>query len=513
MRTFRTLPLFSLENKTCVVTGSARGLGKEFLTAFALSGARGACVDLSQKDGDASISSITSQVEAAYPNEPVPDLRAYQCDVTVESQVRSTWAQIVKDFGQVDVLVTAAGIVDNVEAENYEYNRWRKMMDINVDGSWLFAREAGKHMLENSIRGSIVLIASMSGKICVRPQKQAAYNASKGAIKILAKSLATEWAPRGIRVNSLSPGYVKTDLIDGLLEHEGRELVKDWNKDIPFGRMANPDELNGTIVWMASNASSYLTGSDVIADGGYTCVGGGSRVRSTPSRTVGIGPQSVSKDLTTKARVFGDSVLTTTDIIVAAGLQDIGDRSLVSDISPELVVQAEAQVKALVETVVDEMKTSEGDIPVILVGGGSIICPNSLDGVSKILRPAYSHVANAVGAAMAKVSGQVDTIVTLTDVNSEKEAIAWARSQAITKARERGADDPEIVEETILPVPSVTTRCRRIIVRAGGKLSNRFHHFLPRGSWQNGKDAFHVNHLPSNPHVYSERVAPEPRLP
>jgi NAD(P)-dependent dehydrogenase (short-subunit alcohol dehydrogenase family) len=118
-------------------------------------------------------------------------------------------------------------------------------------GSWLFAREAGKHMLEHNIRGSIILIASMSATICVRPQKQAAYNTSKGAVQMLAKSLATEWGPQGIRVNSLSPGYMRTDLIKGLLAKEG-DLVKNWEKDIPMGRMAEPSELRGTIVWMAS---------------------------------------------------------------------------------------------------------------------------------------------------------------------------------------------------------------------------------------------------------------------
>ena len=112
-RSIKTLPLFSLENKTCVVTGSARGLGKEFLTAFALSGARGACVDLNEKDCEASITSIASQVQEAYSNDPVPELRAYECNATIESDVKSTWAKIVEDFGKVDVLVTAAGIVDS----------------------------------------------------------------------------------------------------------------------------------------------------------------------------------------------------------------------------------------------------------------------------------------------------------------------------------------------------------------------------------------------------------------
>ena len=113
-------------------------------------------------------------------------------------------------------------------------------------------------MLQQNIQGSIILMASMSATICVRPQKQAAYNTSKGAVQMLAKSLATEWAPHGIRVNSLSPGYMATDLIKGLLNSEGKELVKNWEKDIPVGRMAEPHELRGTIVWMASKSNSGL---------------------------------------------------------------------------------------------------------------------------------------------------------------------------------------------------------------------------------------------------------------
>ena len=173
-----TLPSFSLEGKTCVVTGAARGLGKEFLTAFALSGARGACIDLSLQAGNDSIRHITEHIvsqpsTASYK----PELRAYACDVTSEEQVQATWASIVEDFGNIDVVVTAAGIVENFEAENYAYDRWKKMMDINLNGSFLFAREAGKYWINNEMRGNLILVSSMSSKICVRPQKQAAYNA------------------------------------------------------------------------------------------------------------------------------------------------------------------------------------------------------------------------------------------------------------------------------------------------------------------------------------------------
>lgn len=139
------------------------------------------------------------------------------------------------------------------------------MMDINIDGSWLFAREAGRHMLENQIAGSIILIGSMSATICVRPQKQAAYNASKGAIQMLSKSLATEWGPSGIRVNSLSPGFMHTDLVKDLLAREGKTVVNNWTDNVPMRRMGRPSELQGTVVWMASDASSYLNGSDIVS--------------------------------------------------------------------------------------------------------------------------------------------------------------------------------------------------------------------------------------------------------
>jgi NAD(P)-dependent dehydrogenase (short-subunit alcohol dehydrogenase family) len=260
----RVLPSFSLENKVCVVTGAARGLGQQFLTAFALSGARGACIDLSLKDCEASIAATSEEVKAAYPDEPVPELRPYQCNVTEEAEVKATWAKIVEDFGRVDVLVTAAGICANIAAEKYEYEEWRRVMNVNLDGSWLFAREAGSHMLEKGIAGSIILIASVCAQKCVRPQKQTSYNASKSAVVMLAKTLGAEWGPKGIRVNSLSPGYMKTHMTVGQEGEVGAQLAETWVKDIPLGRIGDPDELRGTIVWMASQASSYLNGSDVV---------------------------------------------------------------------------------------------------------------------------------------------------------------------------------------------------------------------------------------------------------
>jgi NAD(P)-dependent dehydrogenase (short-subunit alcohol dehydrogenase family) len=197
-RRFMSLPAFSLENKTCVVTGAARGLGREFLTAFALSGARGACVDLSLQGGIDSIEHITEHVvsQSSTPSSYLPELRPYACDVASESQVRETWASIVSDFGKIDVVVTAAGIVENFEAENYPFDRWNKMLDINLNGSFLFAREAGRYWIDGNIKGNLILVSSMCSKIVVRPQKQAAYNVVR--IIILINFLDSEAQPAEI---------------------------------------------------------------------------------------------------------------------------------------------------------------------------------------------------------------------------------------------------------------------------------------------------------------------------
>ncbi|KAI8676237.1 hypothetical protein NCS56_00511000 [Fusarium sp. Ph1] len=200
-------------------------------------------------------------------------------------------------------------------------------------------------------------------------------------------------------------------------------------------------------------------------------VGGGSVVQLSESEEVTLGPRSVGKDLTQHARVFGGSILTTTDILVASGLEGVGDRSLVSDISPSVVGRVKDKIDVLLSTVLDEMKTTEAEVPVILVGGGSILCSDKLQGVSDIIRPPFAQVANAVGAAMARVSGVSDAIVHVSDDKSEEEAVRQVREQAISQARQNGADTPEVVEETILPVPYVSTRSLHINVRAVGRLS------------------------------------------
>jgi sorbose reductase len=199
---------------------------------------------------------------------PEAKLHGYECDTSSEENVKSTWEKIVRDFGKVDILVTNAGITGGSPAEDYEFEDFKKMISVNLNGTFLFAKAAGKWMIDNDHKGVMLMVSSMSGSIVNRPQKQSAYNASKAAAGHLMRSLAAEWAPHGIRVNSLSPGYIQTAANEG---EEMEKLQKEWVKHIPLQRVAKPEEFRGTAVWMCSDASSYLTGSDIVVDGGY-CV-------------------------------------------------------------------------------------------------------------------------------------------------------------------------------------------------------------------------------------------------
>jgi sorbose reductase len=220
---------------------------------------------LSQDSANKSCESLIKQAKDA--GLPTPKVHGYECDTSSEEGVKSTWDKIVKEFGKVDILVTNAGITGGAPAEDYNYSDFKKMIDVNLQGTFLFAREAGKWWIENKIDGRILIVSSMSGSIVNRPQKQSAYNASKAASAHLMKSLASEWASYGIRVNALSPGYIQTEANEG---EEMKNLSEQWVKDIPMARIAKPEEFRGAAVWLVSDASSYVTGSEILVDGGYT---------------------------------------------------------------------------------------------------------------------------------------------------------------------------------------------------------------------------------------------------
>ena len=255
------LEKFKLDGKRAFVTGGARGIGKSITTALLEAGADVAIVDVD----------IAEAGRAADELKRIgPKVIAVEADVTDQAKVENMVREIVSAFGELNVAFCNAGIALNVKAEEMTFEQWRKVMAINADGVFLCAQAAGRQMIKQGRGGSIINTASMSAHIVNFPQPQCAYNASKAAVIQLSKSLAVEWVNKNIRVNTISPGYIGTDLIMGapLL----KPLIAEWEKQCPMGRLGRPDELQAISVYLASDSSLYTTGSDFVIDGAFTCV-------------------------------------------------------------------------------------------------------------------------------------------------------------------------------------------------------------------------------------------------
>ncbi|RGP70941.1 gluconate 5-dehydrogenase [Fusarium sporotrichioides] len=265
-----TLASFSLEGKTIVITGGARGLGLVMGQGVVYSGADLAIVDLNKDEAQSQVGQLTNAFKTENPNsEKIPRVTAHYADVSDPDSVSSCIAEILKAHHKIDGLVTSAGFTENFEAINYPIDRMRKLWGVNVDGTYLFAVGVAKHLMERQVPGSVVVIGSMSGAIVNVPQPQAPYNAAKAAVRHLAASLAVEWAHAGIRVNCISPGYMLTALTQKIL-NDNPDLERTWTSLIPQGRMGLPQDLMGPVTFLLSDASSYMTGADLRVDGGYT---------------------------------------------------------------------------------------------------------------------------------------------------------------------------------------------------------------------------------------------------
>ncbi|KAF9647613.1 NAD(P)-binding protein [Thelephora ganbajun] len=267
----RTLPCFSMQDKVCLVTGGARGLGLEFARAFVISGCTQLVIlDLKQAEADSAAKELLDSARENGIDLTGLDLIGIECDVASEESVKIAFDQTRKRFGRVDAVVASAGIVENYPALEYPFDRARKLFDINVHGAYLTAREAAKVMIPNG-GGSIVLVASMSASIVNVPQPQTPYNASKAAVKHMATSLAIEWAKTGVRRHNSSPGYTLTKLTKTILAGKP-ELKETWERLTPIGRLAEPEDLAGAVVFLASDASKFMTGTDLLIDGGYCAI-------------------------------------------------------------------------------------------------------------------------------------------------------------------------------------------------------------------------------------------------
>lgn len=266
---------FDLTGKVAIVTGACRGIGLEIARGLAEAGANVAITYTSQKpaDADATAASLASATGRV--------VRALKCDVKSRDDVFGAVERVVADRelspdGRLDIAVANAGMACNTPALDYPEDKFREMLDVNFHGTFWLAQAAaqvferqwkadgGKEGGAQS-RCSIIFTASASAILVNVPQKQAAYNASKAAQVHLAKSLAVEWADFA-RVNCISPGYILTDLLEGAPQ----VILDKWTSMVPAGRMALPEELKGSYVYLASDASSYMTGANLVVDGGYT---------------------------------------------------------------------------------------------------------------------------------------------------------------------------------------------------------------------------------------------------
>ncbi|MBL8703140.1 MAG: SDR family oxidoreductase [Alphaproteobacteria bacterium] len=245
---------FDLAGRIAVVTGAAQGIGFAIATALAEHGALVVIADRDARLGAEAAQKLKGAVFA-------------QLDVTDREAVRRLADDLVARHGKVDILVNNAGIARNSPAVETPESEWREVMDINLNGVWWCCQAFGRHMVARR-SGAIVNIGSMSGLIANKPQPQAPYNASKAAVHMLTKSLATEWAGHGVRVNAVAPGYIGTELTKRGLSNP--VWKKTWLEMTPTGRVGEPEEVAATVLFLATDAASYVTGSIVSVDGGYT---------------------------------------------------------------------------------------------------------------------------------------------------------------------------------------------------------------------------------------------------
>jgi NAD(P)-dependent dehydrogenase (short-subunit alcohol dehydrogenase family) len=250
-----------LDGKKAFVTGGARGIGYSIATALAEAGADVALADIDRDSAETQAEKLTAATGRK--------IIAVTADVTRPESVDAMIKAILDSFGGIDAAFCNAGIAKHIPAEEMSLEDWNQVINVNLTGVFLTAQAAGRVMIRQG-GGSIINTASMSAHIVNVPQPQSAYNASKAAVVQLTKSLAVEWALKRVRVNSISPGYIGTDLT--LSNDLLKPLIEKWKEATPLKRLGRPEELQAIAVYLAGDASAFTTGSDFIIDGAFTCV-------------------------------------------------------------------------------------------------------------------------------------------------------------------------------------------------------------------------------------------------
>ena len=252
----------TLVGRVALVTGGGRGLGLAMAEAVARAGAKVALLDVRDEVHDAA-----ERLRALTATEVV----GVVADVTDEASVEAALEEVARRFGVVDALINAAGVADVTSALDITPEQFRRIVDISLTGTFLVCRAFARRLIAAGQTGSAVTIASMSGRRVNRPQDQAAYNASKAGVAMLTTSLAVEWLPLGIRLNSISPGYFASEQTLEVPRDRPEQFAQ-WMAHTPAGRMGEPHELGPLAVYLLSEASAYVVGQSIVIDGGYTAL-------------------------------------------------------------------------------------------------------------------------------------------------------------------------------------------------------------------------------------------------